>query len=450
MQWVMLYALTLALSACGGGGSSSSSTTSTSSAAAVGSTSSTDLSGLRVADISQCSATTPSNANEAVVCVDSGPYEPGTTTRAGYINQPFVTVRLCAPGSTTNCVNIEHMLVDTGSTGVRVAVNALSSAISLPAITNSSGAAVAECMNFVSGYIWGSLNQADVYIGGLVARSVPIHLFGQSSTNASLGSGAFPTVPTACSTDGSTSLTNLGSVGSIGGNGIIGLSTFLADCGTSCATTTNNGMYFTCSGTNNSTCSSTRLAVAKQPQHLASYFSSYPGGTIITMPAVSGGYNNLPGLLSFGVSSVPSSYSTLTLNGNGYFTAAYNGNSYTESYIDSGSNGVFIGASSDYTVCSGSASGFYCPSSSVAVSVTNVGSGSTGSNTVTFTINNIQSMLSANPYGDAFPGLAGPATSGTTVGDTVAWGFPFFFGRSVYTILQGTTLGGSYGAVAYN
>jgi hypothetical protein len=60
-------------------------------------------------------------ANQIPVVVDAGP------TRSSF-NRPYVSVTLCAPG-TTNCQTIDHLLVDTGSSGIRVLASVLSPAL---------------------------------------------------------------------------------------------------------------------------------------------------------------------------------------------------------------------------------------------------------------------------------------------------------------------------------
>lgn len=56
----------------------------------------------------------PAVKNTATIVVDGGP------TGAINANVPYVTVTLCAHGSTTNCQTLSHVLLDTGSVGFRV------------------------------------------------------------------------------------------------------------------------------------------------------------------------------------------------------------------------------------------------------------------------------------------------------------------------------------------
>ncbi|CAE6704929.1 hypothetical protein R75465_00602 [Paraburkholderia aspalathi] len=96
-----------------------------------------------------------------------------------------MTVTICIPGvqGANQCATIDHMLIDTGSTGVRVLASALGPALAgrLPAQTGAtddptSGAPIAKCAPFASGQTWGSIKRADVTIGGKVAGNLPIQV----------------------------------------------------------------------------------------------------------------------------------------------------------------------------------------------------------------------------------------------------------------------------------
>ncbi len=67
-----------------------------------------------------------------------------------YENGAFASATICAPGSTSSCVTIDNLLVDTGSTGLRVFQSAVSS-LKLPALDASNGSAAYDCVNFVDG-----------------------------------------------------------------------------------------------------------------------------------------------------------------------------------------------------------------------------------------------------------------------------------------------------------
>src|SRR5674476_266255 len=57
------------------------------------------------------SQVTPNNV--VPVTVDLGP-------SGNSVNQLFASVTLCQPGSTSQCQTIDHVMVDTGSSGLRV------------------------------------------------------------------------------------------------------------------------------------------------------------------------------------------------------------------------------------------------------------------------------------------------------------------------------------------
>jgi hypothetical protein len=175
----------------------------------------------------------PPAANVAKVTVDGG------LNQLAYSNAGFITITLCAPGSTTNCQVIDHVLVDTGSSGLRIPSTLLSSPTSayynptlLAALPNvNPSAPVAECVVFASDtYYWGSVRSADVKMGGPsnnseVATAVPIHIMGDITS-----------VPSSCSTitDYITGNTQQGTqqstVSDIGANGLLGVGTLQYDC----------------------------------------------------------------------------------------------------------------------------------------------------------------------------------------------------------------------------
>src|SRR3954469_12659404 len=106
------------------------------------------------------SPSTMGSLNVVPITVDSGP------AGGNYINGAFVTLTLCEPG-TGNCQDIDHVLVDTGSTGVRVLESVLT--LHLPEATSGTGKTLAECLPFVSGTSWGPVRLADLKVAGETA-----------------------------------------------------------------------------------------------------------------------------------------------------------------------------------------------------------------------------------------------------------------------------------------
>lgn len=448
----------LILSGCGGGGGSSTSSNADKNpwlsqlqTNVVGSNAISDLSGIRVPDLSDCQSPAPSQPNAVPMCVDNGPIDPASGQNVNAVNRPFVTIRLCVPGSTTRCVNVNHMLIDTGSTGIRVAVPSLSSRIELPAVTTRSGAPVAECMHFVSGWTWGSLNRADVYIGGMVARNMPIQMMDSSNRNPTLGGnggGAFPDVPTACSAPTGNFQTtpvnrNVAPVAAIGANGILGVGVWPNDA------LLDFDQYFVC---NTGVCVATNdLDPGDRPSHPSMHLPSFSGGVALQTPPISSsGGRNVAGQLTFGVASLPSGINRLVLDASGTFTTIVNGQVYPYSYIDSGTTSLFFDFNATRIPECRLIAGIYCPASSLRFTATQ--SDNAGNNNgVAFNVINLEDLIldGFEPHG--LNNVAGPTYDSLNprVPQRFAWGFAFFYGRTVYSLMLGTPLGGTYGTVAY-
>jgi len=164
-------------------------------------------------------------------------------------------------------------------------------------------------------------------------------------------------------------------------------------------------------------------------------------GVIIDLPAVSGAAPTVNGSLIFGIGTQSdnalSGAQVFTLDNFGNFTTTYKAKSYT-AFLDSGSNAYFFldSATTGMATCS-NAAGFYCPSSPVDFSATTKGANQARS-TISFTVDNANTLF-GNSGSTAFPTLAGPNPN------TFDWGLPFFYGRKVYTAIQGKTTSGGTG-----
>jgi hypothetical protein len=360
--------------------------------------------------------------NVAVMVIDKGPAGVNNI-----INVPFVSVTVCRPGTST-CQTIDHLLVDTGSYGLRIiAPGVLDPALALPAVSGPGGNPVGECAQFVSGFLWGSVHGADVKIAGEIAPSLPIQLAGDTAS-------AFANIPTSCSNTGA----NLGTVARLGANGILGIGLFNQDCGAACASQVVSGTYYECSA---SACTGAVMPLARQVANPVAAFATNNNGVALVMPAVPlGGATTLTGTLVFGIdtqaNNMIGSAAVYTANSRGNFTTVYKGTTLTSSFLDSGSNGLFF---SDPTIprCSGS-SGFYCPPAPLALSAVNTSANGAASGTVNFTIVNLQGLDST----------VRAATVGGSIGrsgrNIFDFGMPFFFGRTVFAAIDGrSTLHGT-------
>jgi hypothetical protein len=126
------------------------------------------------------------------------------------------------------------------------------------------------------------------------------------------------------------------------------------------------------------------------------------------------------------------SATVFTLDNSDNFITNFNNQSLTASFIDSGSNGLFFPDAS-LPLCSDPS--WFCPTSTTPLSATNVGAPGSPSNTVSFSVDNFDTVTGANPNDAAFSNLAGPNAGGFD------WGLPFFYNRNVYTAIRGTSAG---------
>jgi hypothetical protein len=369
--------------------------------------------------------------NVQAIAVDGGPAA-FITANGPYVNGAFVTITVCAPGSTTSCNTIDHVLVDTGSFGLRVLSSSSGGelTITLPA-TSLSGPPLGECVQFAdNSFLWGPVETADLKIAGEQASSLPVNVVGDATFSA--GSP----VPSTCSNTGGPDDDNLNSLGA---NGILGVGFVRYDCGSSCASgTPPTGVYYQCPA---SGCVPAVVPLAQQVQNPVSLFASDNNGVIIELPAASGPQPSLAGSMVFGIGTQTNNAlgnaTVLTLNSSGNFTTKFNGTTMSNSFIDSGSNGLFFDDNS-ITICQ-TATGFYCPAAPTN-NLAAVNTGSNGANsTVTFNVINAESVFGAFPNDAVLPGLAGPNDGTFTSFD---FGLPFFYGKNVFTSIAGTTAPG--------
>lgn len=403
-------ALGLLLSACGGGDK----TPSTSVNAA------TPSSGTSTATSTSLTPTVALGVGNVVpITVNAGP-----PSAIGVFNIPFVSVTLCSPGSLVNCRTIDHVLVDTGSSGLRILSETGAGSLALPSVSDGNGRPLGECAQFADGFTWGSVRRADVRLAGEVASNLPVQLVGDGGSN-------FINVPSACRNTGS----NNSTVAALGANGILGVGHFRQDCGSLCTTQTSAGLYYACSA---GVCSGTTVPLANQVGNPVAAFKTHNNGVLVDLPAVAdNGSTQVNGSLVLGIGT--SSNNTLTgsarvysVDGNGQFPTVYKGRTYSTSFLDTGSNGIFFPDSS-LRRCTLSL-GFYCPLSTTVLTATNRAATGSASTSVSFRLVNLDALASnvaAAPVG----GLA--VDVGTATG--FDWGLPFFFGRKVFTAIEASS-----------
>ncbi|HTS21135.1 MAG TPA: DUF3443 domain-containing protein [Casimicrobiaceae bacterium] len=350
--------------------------------------------------------------NTQSIVVDGGP--------ADVPNLAFTSVTICAPGSSSNCQTIDHVQVDTGSSGLRIIASALSSTLSLPQQTDGSGNPLVECAQFTDGFSWGPVTLADIHIAGEQASSVPVQIIGDSN---------FAAIPRSCSSSGPPENT----VATFGANGVLGVGLFAQDCGPGCAQAAIPGAYYSCSG---NVCQPVIVALPQQLQNPVTLFSADNNGVIIQLPSVpAAGAATATGSMIFGIGTQADnalgSATVLTTDPEtGTISTIFESQTYTNSYIDSGSSVVFFGVDS-FPACSNFAEGFYCPATTQNLSATLQGA-TQGTAGASLSVANADQLFAANPSFNAFNDVAGPA--GDT--STFAWGLPLFYGRTVYTAIE--------------
>jgi len=361
----------------------------------------------------------PAGNNVLAISVESGP--------GNNVNIPYVTVTVCSPGGTvgsSSCKAIDHVLLDTGSTGLRIFASVVGAtpALTLPAQTIGSSSSITECAQFLNALAWGSIKLADVVLGGERAASVPVQLM-DSNYPTALNSICSSSPVMAQSSSVAGNLQNLGA------NGILGLSLFSHD----------GQHYFNCV----SPACQISPTPAQQVQNPVGLFTNDNNGVQVRLPALSAaGQSSATGALIFGVATQSNNglgaANVVLVNATtGYFTTVYKGQTLKNSFIDSGSNGLYFPDTSLSTSCSTAASGFYCPPSTQSLAASILTNGS--SVAVSFSVANADNLFSPGGISSgnyAFNNLGGRMNS-----NSFDWGLPFFFGRSVYTVIEGKNMG---------
>jgi hypothetical protein len=390
----LLAAIGLALTGCGGSSSSSGST----------------------------SLPPSTTKNTQAIEVNLGPAN-------DYPNGIFTTVTVCVPG-TSKCQDIPDVLVDTGSEGLRLLSSQVT--LSLPAITDNGSNPLQECVEYGDGsYNWGAIVGADIKMAGEKGSSVPIQLIDSSNPTKYA-------VPSDCLSGGGP---NENTVAALGANGILGIGVFQQDCGLYCQNNVVPGTYYLCTSGG---CSAVSVSTGYQLQNPVWTFPQDNNGALISLPAVADtGAQTASGSLIFGIGTqsdnAVGSAQIYTTDANGNFQTTYNNVSYSESFLDTGSNALYFLDSTTLGIpdCS-SYSGWYCPAAPTSYTVTTAGQNGTSSS-VTLNVANAQALFQANNgQNAAFSNLAGDSGTDPST-DYFDFGLPFFYGRSVFVGIENMT-----------
>jgi len=266
-------------------------------------------------------------------------------------NMLYTTLTICDANS--NCQTIDHIQVDTGSGGLRIFSQALTT-VGLTQIL-SNGTPLAVCESFASGNAWGPVQTATVKLASEPAITIPVQMI-----DATFGAQSLP------------SPCNIGTWSSpmdIHANGILGIDVGRAD----------SGVYFTCDA---NTC----MESTSPSQRVTNPVLALPvdnNGVIINLPVIpDNGQATAYGELILGIDTTwnndPKKYSagnpikTVKLDAFDPFfasttagtTGSTNKLSFSSFAVDSGSTAYFF---SDSTIpfCSALSTaigiGPYCP-----------------------------------------------------------------------------------------
>lgn len=403
--WPVLLLALSALSGCGGGGNSAN-----------------------------ASAHNFSAGGANVVAVSVGGSFPSGTNGNNTFNIPYVTVTVCVPGTST-CAQIDHVLVDTGSSGLRIMAPVLNG-LALPRMADPQNTAntIGECLPFADGYSWGPVSTADITIGGEHASAVPVQVIGDKTYLA-------PSMAPGCTSNGSA----LDSVSSFDANGILGVSVFEQDCGPACepgVAMTAPNVYYSCGA---SSCQATTLAANDQVGNPVADFATDNNGVILQLPSIpSAGAPSASGYLVFGIGTESNNglagAKVLTSDQYGDIITMFNGQTLNSSFVDSGSNALFFPDSS-IPACASPNQDFYCPQTLQNLSASNQGQNGTVRQT-SFQVANLD-RINTSYY--AIKSLAGPAAPIPGNSAYFDWGLPFFYGRAVFVGIEGRTAGSATG-----
>jgi hypothetical protein len=347
-----------------------------------------------------------------------------TTGPFDSVDVPFTSVTVCAHG-TSKCAVVNNVVLDTGSTGLRVFGSQVEALKITPNTTAGGSEQVGECAFFGSGVTWGAVSTVDVKIAGEPTITTPIQVMDDIN--------AFRTAPGTC-TMGSTLLS---SPSVAGFNGLLGVGQAPNDEPNIFTD------YFACLGGDCMPFSNPGSNTVLNP---VSAFPVDNNGVVMSLPQVPDqGQATVNGMLYFGIgtrsNNQPGAVQVYDQDSNSADDTFLTINSIMDgvtssSFFDSGANGIFFDSAIEDCPDSGEASGFYCPASSLPLSAMNQGFSGSPTGTVNFSIANAQTLFNSN--NEAFNNIGG-SFDGATAFDGFDWGLPFFFGRNVYLGIVGAS-----------
>jgi hypothetical protein len=278
---------------------------------------------------------------------------------------------------------------------------------------------------------------ADVQIAGEQVHNLPIQV---------IGAPAFPAIPNSCSSTGPSADT----VQTFGAYGLLGVGFFQQDCGPDCASgdpNVNPDLYYSCPASGS--CLPTVESIAQQVQNPVWLFSGDNNGVIVELPSVPAtGQTMANGSLVFGIGTQSNnalgSARVIPVDAsNGTFTTTFQGQAYSGSFFDTGSDALYF-LDSGHTalpLCRDT-SYYYCPATTQSLSASIPTMNGTAE-TIAFGVANADTLFS-NPALAAFSNLGGPNPG------TFDFGLPIFFGHNMFFAIESQNTSAGVGPyVAY-
>jgi hypothetical protein len=382
-------------------------------------------------------------ANTTTITIDGGPTGDSP-------NVPYISITVCPPGKTAGCVTLDHVILDTGSVGLRIPVETINATPGLlAALPNEQvgGSDISECYIYAAGYFYGSVRTADVSIGGEKAAALPIQIGGDLTT-----------VPASCSNAAKSAgaTTNISSATALHANAIIGVAGEPYDCGNNCIAAAGqpNPFYYACS---EQLCTASGVPITQQVPQPVSKFAADNNGIIISLPTVDDtmGSPSLTGTLVFGIETQSNnalgSATVLEQTNNtslplvtANVTVGSSSDTFADTVFDSGT-ALYIGALTGLTACTGQFKSYYCPTSLQTLATTLTGQASTTAMT-TVKVSNAEDFFTSAPATTAaFDDLAGNIAS-IQPGLFIV-GLAHFYGQKIYIGINGATIGTHTGPI---
>ena len=344
-------------------------------------------------------------------------------TPHGGFNRMVVSVTVCDPG-TERCATVDDVMVDTGSTGLRLEASAVPSWLRLPPFLGPGGKPLAECLRFVHDTAWGTLNRADVRLGGLTARGLPLQVIDDLD-------GAQPT-------------TCLRSDVRPTSNGTLGVGQHPFDCQGTCEQRADAPGVFVRDGAAGWSPVEGAIEPAYRLPNPVSYLPGHDDGIVIELPSPSdGGAREIAGTLTFGVGvgagDRVGTAGILHLDASGRFTTVLGGRSYPTSSIDSGTE-TYVLRDDGLPRCRDMAWA-YCAEPRRTLDAEMVGAD--GKRIPTrFGVGNYRATRER--HAGASDDVAEVAEPQSTA---FVWGAPFFLGRRISLVGDGSSVPGAPGLV---